>query len=358
MQEFDYGNARLRAMKSRLLSQDDLETLAGLGSLMGLIAALTQTAYRKSVEAALLRFTGMNCIAYALDNDLVNTLGKLHNFYRDEAYEMVMIILRRYDLHNLKTILRGLAQHITPAEILSAILPVGELRREFLAELVRASDPRAAIDLLASINSNFARPLLDLRERQPGADIPQMELALEQWSFSQARSRLADRAYKSRSLSSALDLEVDITNLLTVLRFAQVPGEHNLLREWLGEDNLNPLLIGPGSLPFTLLVQAGTKETLDVAIATFDGTVYGEILRTGFDAYLNSYRLSDLERQLRIYRLHWMSEQIINDPLGVGVVLGYSALKVNEIGNLRWIASGINLGLDARSIRARLEYVA
>jgi len=38
-------------------------------------------------------------------------------------------------------------------------------------------------------------------------------------------------------------------------------------------------------------------------------------------------------------------------------VLGYSALKVNEVGNLRWIAQGTNLGLNAESIRASLEFV-
>lgn len=357
MREFDYGNARLRAMKSRLLSQHDLEILAELDSLMGLIAALTKTPYRKPVEAALSRYTGMNCIAFALGNDLINTLGKIRDFYQDEAYEMVILILRRYDLHNLKTILRGLGQHIAPAEILSTLLPVGELRQDLLAQLVRAPDPRAVIDMLASINSIFARPLLNLRARHPGADIPRMELALEQWNFSQARSLLKRKPYKSHILSSALDLDIDVTNLLTVLRFAHSPEEHKLLHEWLGEDNLYPLLLGPGLLPFDLLVKAGTLNTLEAAVATFAGTVYNEALTTGLAAYADSRRLSDLERQLRIYRLNWMSKKITSDPLGIGVVLGYSALKVNEIGNLRWIAQGINLGLGAQSIRARLEFI-
>ena len=40
MSDFDYGNARLRVMKSRLLSRQELEALAEAGSLNGLIAAL------------------------------------------------------------------------------------------------------------------------------------------------------------------------------------------------------------------------------------------------------------------------------------------------------------------------------
>jgi vacuolar-type H+-ATPase subunit C/Vma6 len=45
---------------------------------------------------------------------------------------------------------------------------------------------------------------------------------------------------------------------------------------------------------------------------------------------------------------------IPKDPLGIGVVLGYLALKLNEIRNLRWIAHGINSGLPVKIIRSEL----
>ncbi len=356
MPDFDYGNARLRAMKSRLLSQRELETLAEVGSLKGLIAALTKTPYRKPLEAALSRSSGMKCIADALSDDLISTLGKIGDYYQDEAHQMVMIVLRKYDLHNLKTILRGLSRHIPPVEIISALLPVGELKLDLLSEMARAPDPRAAIDLLASTNSIFAQPLLKMRARLPGADIPHMELSLEQWSFSQSKSYLHEKHLNNNILASALDLDADLANLLTVLRLAHTPQERKLLREWLGEDDLYPLLIGPGSIPFDVLVQAGLQNTLDDAVETFVETAYIDPLRKGLSAYSKSNLLSDLERQLRLFRLRWMSEKIMSDPLGIGVVLGYTALKISEIGNLRWIAHGINLGLKANVICANLEF--
>lgn len=357
MRNFDYGNARLRAMKSRLLTQQELHTLAEAGSLRGLIAALTNTPYRKPVEAALSRFSGLECINSALGNDLINTLGRIRDFYREEALEMVLIVLRKYDLHNLQAILRGLSQNVSPAEIQTALLPVGELGHELLAELARAADPRAAIDLLASINSPYAQPYLKLRAEQPGADIPHMELALQQWSFSQVKHYTKNKNHSANLLSRAVDLEADLANLQTILRFAQTPEERKLLREWLGEEDLAPLLIGPGALPYDLLAAAGSQNTLDAAVEIFAGTVYSEALRTGLEAYAQSHRLSDLERQLRLFRLRWMSEKIMSDPLGIGVVLGYSALKVNEIGNLRWISNGINQGLSAQAIWDNLEVI-
>ena len=76
MADFDYGNTRLRAMKSRLIPRRTLEGLAEAGSVQGLINALTDTAYREAVEAALVRLVGMDCLAEALRNDLVATVGK------------------------------------------------------------------------------------------------------------------------------------------------------------------------------------------------------------------------------------------------------------------------------------------
>ena len=53
-----------------------------------------------------------------------------------------------------------------------------------------------------------------------------------------------------------------------------------------------------------------------------------------------------------------MAGLIINDPLGIGVFLGYFALKKSEVTNIRWVAQGINLGLEADAIKAELEFPA
>jgi vacuolar-type H+-ATPase subunit C/Vma6 len=68
--------------------------------------------------------------------------------------------------------------------------------------------------------------------------------------------------------------------------------------------------------------------------------------------------LSDVERHFKHHRLQWMAAQIKKDPLGTGVPLGYVALKVNEVGNIRWITQGINLRLKPDAIRAELEMVS
>jgi V/A-type H+-transporting ATPase subunit C len=358
MSGYDYGNARLRAMKSRLLPRRELETLINIDSLQGLIAALTKTAYRKPVETALARTSGMQCIAEALRNDLVNTLGKIRKFYQGQAGEMVAIVLRTYDIHNLKAILRGLAKNVPAGEILASLLPIGELEYGTLAELARAPGPRACADLLVSMGLPFAQPLLRLRSERPGAGTGEMELVLDQWYFQEAFQIMQRIRRDGRVLLFALQLEADLINLLSVLRFAHAPAERKMLGDWLDTSDMERLFVGPGRLPFFLLAEAGSQDTIEAAIVTLAGTPYETPLNAGLQAYAQSARLSDFEKQLTRFRLNWMSRQIASDPLGIGVLLGYLDLKINEVSNIRWISQAIRLELKADAVRSEMVFVS
>jgi vacuolar-type H+-ATPase subunit C/Vma6 len=358
MPDYDYGNARLHVMKSKLLSKRDLELLAEGGSLQGLIAALIKTVYQKAVEEALTRATGMECIDEALRNDLVNTVGKVGTFYRGSAGKLVGIILESYEIQNLKAILRGLAKNVPAGDILAVLLPVGQLNLGTMRDLARLSSPREAIDLLASRGLPFAGPLLNVRAESPGAETFEMELALDRWHYQRARQILRDESGTEDPLHGALDLDADLANTLTVLRFAHDPHERDLLRERFGTDKLEHLFVGPGRIPLGLLAEACKKDTVSDAVEALAKTYLGPALMTGLDIYTRSNRLSDIERQLRHFRLEWMARQFTRDPLDIGVVLGYVALKANEIGNLRWITHGINLGLRPAVILSDLETVS
>jgi V/A-type H+/Na+-transporting ATPase subunit C len=378
MADFDYGNARLHAMKAKLLSHRQLEDLAGMDSLPGMISALMKTAYQPSVEFSITRTTGIETIFQALRQDMLLTIRKTRSFFRHESGEMVLWILRSYDIHNLKAVLRGLGKHVNPVEILSSLLPVGDLDEPTLVELSRAATPRDAADMLASMNLPFARPLLRLRAEHPGADTIEMEIALERWYYKEVSLNLNDgeggailAGRSGEIFYEALAMEADITNLITILRFIHTPAERKILRERISgsismgsdaihlpseADSIRLLLVGPGNIPFALLERLSNQDDMASALKLLDGTAYAPSLDVGLQAYRLSGRLSDLEKQLRRYRLSWLARQISSDPLGIGVFLGYLALKINEINNLRWIAQGIQAGLKPEGILGEMEF--
>ncbi len=356
MSDFDYGNARLRAMKSRLLSRRTLEELAEIGNVQGLITALANTAYREAVATALVRLTGMDCLAEALRNDLVATLGQARVFYSDAAQALAQLALLRYDVHNAKTILRGLAGHVAANEIMGSTLPIGELRPADIAELARVADWRMAIDLLATWRLPLAKPLVELRAARRSLDGHveplEMEAALDRWYFDSAMAGAGHT-----TLREAVTLEADMTNMMTALRLVGVPDVATILRERLGAADVSQLFVGPGHIPFMLLAETAQQESIPNAINTLTTTTYGATLTDALSAYAASARLSVFERALAQRRLHHAASLLASDPLGIGVLLGYAALKTNEIANLRAIAQGLLLGEKPDRIRSELMLV-
>lgn len=355
MADFDYGNARLHAMKSRLLSRQTLEELAGVGSHATLISALTKTGYQEAIEVALVQFSGMEALNRARHTDLVNTIGKVRRFYHGNAADLVSWVLCRYDVDNVKTILRGLSQHVPADEVLSGTIPVGQLLPADLARLIRSANPRDAIDLLATWRIPLSQSLLALRAERPGAGLFEMELALESWYY-RAAMRAAD-AHGSASLRAALRLDADVTNILTALRLVGLTEATAFLRQRFNADDARPLLVGPGNIPLELLVEAAAQSSIRRAVNKLDDTPFGPMLAESFSQHAATGRLSEFEVILARRQLRHANSLLFSDPLGIGVMIGYLALKRVETNNLHRIALGVDMSEDPDRIRAELMFV-
>jgi V/A-type H+-transporting ATPase subunit C len=358
MSGFDYGNARLHAMKSRLLSRRDLESLAELESMDALLAALTKTPYRQNIEAALARASGIACLIEALRLDLVEAFTKVHRFYSDDERELISIVLRRYDVDNLKALLRGLNRNLPAEEITPALIPVGDLSQSILNELARLPGTRAAIDALVSMRMPIAQPLLRLRATMPGAEVTDMELALEQWHFEEAKAKLQGMGNGAGNLAAALNYEADVTNLYNVLRFVHARATGHLAPAVMERKGPQLPFVARGRLPLDLLERVAAQPNLDAAVEMLRGTPYENPMRRGLLAFRQSGLLSEFEKQLRVEQLHILARLFVRDSLGIGVVLGYLALKANEVANLRRIGQGIAARENPETIRASLEHGA
>ncbi len=354
MTGFDYGNARLRAMKSRLLPRGRLEALAEMGSIPALIAALTETPYRSTVDAALARASGPAVISRMILLDARETYSRLSRFYQETAWRLLRLVLRRSDVHNVKCILRGLSRSAAPETIAEVWSPPAELDEPLLLEMVRAGEPRAAIDRMAALRLAIARPLLELRQEHPGSDHFDMEVALSRWYYQRAWHDLGREKRPPALLGEYLARQADLDNLLVMLRFAHDPAERSALGSRRVNHDLAGLLVENGQLSLRLLQRVGEQNSVADAVELLAQTPFGEGLAVGLGSYRHSRRLSDIEIELQRAHLRWKAALIRKDPLGVGVPLGFLALKMNELANLGWITRGVQSGLSPGEIKAGL----
>lgn len=357
MSGYEYGNARLRAMRSRLLTRQEILQMAGASSIAELIGFLSKTPYRRSLEVALIQQSMLDNLYEALHRDFIETICKISRFYEGSERKLVDQVLKRYDIDNLKTILRGISRHASRSEIESTLLPVGITSQTVFSELFRAGSYREAIDILATIGHPFAQPILILRAERPGADLFEMEIALDRWYFQEAARMLKSEQDGTQLVLDALRLDVDISNLLMMLRFVGNPAEQQRLKTRLGKWGLEDILSGPGVLSTEQLTSVYQARNIKSAVDLLGDTPYALTLREGLRAYERTHQLSEIEKSLRQHQLRWLAWKIAKDPLGIGVFLGFLALKTNEIANLRRVARGVQLKQSPEAIRAALEFV-
>ena len=354
MDGFEFGNARVRAMKSRLLSAGELAVLMACADLPGLILTLGETPYREAVEASLLRQQGMACINDALQRDLVATLGKLPGFYEGETRHLLELALGKYEIHNVTTILRGIEQEVAASETAVLLLPIGDLNSQDLRSLARAADLRTAIDLLATWRSPLALPLLNATAARPRAGLPFLELALTCWYY----TAVAEAETSSKSWQITMRLETDVANLLTALRLTGHPEALARLEEG-GSTNsglpaLTLLFCGEGHLSKDLLLQIARQPTLTAATTLLDGTRYSDILAPTVARNEPLLRVSEIEHDLLVYQMGVAAALYAADALGLGIPLGYIRLKTAEAINVRLIAQSVALGMDREWPRGQL----
>ena len=89
------------------LSPDLHDSLVATDSMDGLISLLANTAYAPDLDAALPRFTGLRRLDEIVRHHLVRVLGAVPTFYDRRQDDVISLLTDRWDLQNLRTLLRA-----------------------------------------------------------------------------------------------------------------------------------------------------------------------------------------------------------------------------------------------------------
>lgn len=135
---YSYTNTRIKAMKSKLLKKEDFQKFLKM-SLPEIARYLQETEYSREITELSVKFSGANLIEYALNRNLENTFAKILGFALQHSKSQIRLYLRRYDIANIKTILRGKFSHVPDEQISNELVACGELSRAFLERAIKSS---------------------------------------------------------------------------------------------------------------------------------------------------------------------------------------------------------------------------
>jgi V/A-type H+/Na+-transporting ATPase subunit C len=349
--DYGYINARMRGMKSRLLSHRALDDLILKPDLESLIADLENSPYREDIIEAKGRSSGILCIEAALRQNFIKTFRKIQDIARqeEEAKQYIAIFLHRWDVQNIKTVLRGKNINASAEEILDCLVPAGELDEVTLKELLKQPDVKAVIDLLATWEIRYAKPLTDsFPEFVKTKDLAILECALDRYYYADALATVKAPTYNNNLIRDLLSLEVDVVNARTVLR---------MVRDRVDPADAQRYLIGGGtefdekklrrflSLPMI----ADVVKALAAKQYRFLADVPESAVRT--------QKISVIEKELERFLIKKGVGTFLLDPLSVASVIGYFWAKYNEITNIRIISRCKTADFPVENLKEELVYV-
>ncbi len=354
---YDYANARLRAMKSRLLTRSDYAALLDEPTIEGVIARLTQTAYQPSIEAALITTTGWECVSLGLRRHFAETLARITRFFEGAPQRLWKILIGHWEAFNVKTILRGQALTIPADEILDILIPAGDLGEPDLRRLTQQTSVRATVDLLATWNHPYARALLEALPRYAEhRDLALLELALDRARYVAAFKELAQvEDSDANVVKQALRGEIDATNLLTVIRLSEWGSSAARFAERYGTRAPAALLLRGGSRMTDKLLAYQDIPALDQLMREMHDTDFGDALTRGQARYNETHTLTAFEDEIEAHLTRKHLALFYRDPLSIAIAAAYLTALVNEIRNLRVIGRGKAAGWQREQIEKELR---
>lgn len=348
--DYGYSNARVRGMKSRLLGLAFFEDLMEAPDIQRMIATLSETEYGSDLEAELLHGRTAQQVDDALKDNLVRTYRKVVGLLEGEGAFIVETLLGRWDLFNLKTIVRGKHLEMPADEIVDSMMPAGQLSDIELEALIKYPDVRAVVDTLATWGSPYAEPL----NRAMGpylaeGDVASLELSLDRYYAEWAHARLERRSTNFVLARNVLALQIDTINMMTAMRLQKADVE--------GIDVERFFLGGGRDIHEKLFLEMTALSDIDEMLDRLKGTSYGQTLEEAAVAYIEVGSIAVFERSLEDYIMRRAVKMGVGDPLGSGVVISYLWAKHNEVQNLRIIVKGKSVGMPADRVRKELILV-
>lgn len=348
--DYGYANARIRGMRSRLFNRAFFDMLIDEPTVARYVQTLSETEYGEDLESAVIHGIDAASVDKALRNHMARTFRKIMGFLNPEAVYLVTTLLGRWDIFNVKTILRAKQMHVSIDELREGLLAEGQLTLVDLEALAAVEDVRAVVDTIATWGLPMATALREGHgEYLKTGELASLELALDRYYTRWAKQRLRRWGANARMARKVLASQVDVTNLVMVLRLQSADIEELDVGRFFLEGGA----VISRSLYDTLSGLSDVDEVLDKV----RGTVYGRALHNASMLYLEQGSISVFERALEDVFMRSTLEIAKGDPLGIGVAISYFWAKQNEITNLRIIVKGKSVGMPVDRVRRELILV-
>ena len=342
-------NARVRGMKSRLLSRQQFDALLDLDDVERLTQSLLDSPYKSEMAEALTQYQGADAVEEAVSRNLAETFRSLQRIAKDDLREPADRFLARWDLMGVKALLRNRHHGIDVQEGMESLTPGPSLSVALMNEFAGKPSMDELVAALASWNSDLCGPLVkNLGAYHESGALDILENALDRGYFEGTISSLSTRKdANSRLICQVLRMEIDRINLRLLMQ-----------RRGTGttaENKIEQLMPG-GLVSKSILLEVAAAQDGAEAMKHLEKTKYADLVGRLY-TLVQTGRFAPLDRLFELLLIHYLARESRVHVMTLAIFMHYTWLKHNEVINLRMIARGEARHMPRGRVREEVMYV-
>ncbi|MBC7236276.1 MAG: V-type ATPase subunit [Chloroflexi bacterium] len=343
------ANAGVRALSAQLLDEATWRELIGAENLQRVLVVLAETAYAESVTGVEQEAYPLQQIERRLSGQAARRVRQVMTFVRGAVKELLIVWWRHFELENLKSVFRGVAQGLDPEVIQRFLIPLGAESRLPWGSLVHERSVSSLVERTAGTHYiNPLRNALPAYEREGSIFAIEVALDIRYYrDLDAAIGHLKGQDYADARM--LLGTHIDMLNILWAFRYRVYyglsPEEIVNYTLWHGIRTDIELIrrIALGATPEEILTEIWPIAHLDLSsLAELD----------------DARKLPELENILLAYWRKLASAAMRGYPFRLAALLGYLILQELEIQDLVTLLEGKAMGwtddrIERQLIRSR-----
>jgi V/A-type H+-transporting ATPase subunit C len=339
---YAYVVAKVKAKKAVLLGDDAYAKMLMM-SLPDISRFIGESGYQKEMAELAGKIEGIDLVEHATYRNMARMFSMILKASQGELREMVSAYLMKWDVWNLKVILRGKTYGVDNESIKEDLVPAGRLDEAMLDKLL-------SLDADKDIIAEFGRmehleiPPEVISAYKADGHLSNIEDYLDKLYYRKLLLSIAPTSTPTRLFQEFVRREIDTFNLETIL-ILKTEGIR-------GESVMEYVIPGGKQIDKKLATQLANAETVAATANDLAQLDFYEDIKEALDAGTGS--LKDLVAGMNKYHIRQAKKFSHLYPLSVIPILDYMIHKNNEVNNIRIIARGLESGIDKEIIKGLL----
>jgi V/A-type H+/Na+-transporting ATPase subunit C len=341
---FAYAATRVKVRKSFLFTRETYLKLLQM-SLPEISRFIEESKYKQEIDELAQKHSGIDLLEYALNLNLARDMNQVQGFCQGELQGLIGAYLMRWDVWNIKSILRGKFSGAPDDEIRETLVPAGSIRQDTLNELIKKPNIQDVVEGLSG--TIFYKPLLNAMDSyNKSHTIAELENSLDKAYYAYLASLPVPKVNATALFINFIQREIDFTNLRTLFRLKRAGLEYDKILDY--------MIPGGSKLKSDDLRKLAQAPSFDEFANMLKEYPYWKDLAEAVDNYRETKSLNAVEIALYQGLMSYANKISHLYPLSVTPILGYAINKNVEINNLRTIARGKEMHLSDEEIKSQL----